>query len=321
MSEPAKSEQVTIVGSGLIGRSWAIAFARAGWRVVMWDPAEGAAEASLATIENLLGDLAAEDLLQGRSVSEARSLISAAATLETALDGTRWVQENAPEDVEVKRALWARLDALAPPDAILASSTSAIVPSDFTADLPGRARCLVAHPINPPYLVPAVELVPAPWTSAETMTAAETVIRGIGQAPIVMKRELDGFVMNRLQGALLDEAFRLVADGYCSVEDIDIGLREGLALRWAFIGPFETIDLNAPGGVRDYVGRYGRLYERLGQSMQRRVDWTGPVLDDIEAQRRERLPATKLAERQRWRDRRLMALVRHKRKAAADIAE
>jgi L-gulonate 3-dehydrogenase len=321
MSEPAKSEQVTIVGSGLIGRSWAIAFARAGWRVVMWDPAEGAAEASLATIENLLGDLAAEDLLQGRSVSEARSLISAAATLETALDGTRWVQENAPEDVEVKRALWARLDALAPPDAILASSTSAIVPSEFTADLPGRARCLVAHPINPPYLVPAVELVPAPWTSAETMTAAETVIRGIGQAPIVMKRELDGFVMNRLQGALLDEAFRLVADGYCSVEDIDIGLREGLALRWAFIGPFETIDLNAPGGVRDYVGRYGRLYERLGQSMQRRVDWTGPVLDDIEAQRRERLPATKLAERQRWRDRRLMALVRHKRKAAADIAE
>jgi 3-hydroxyacyl-CoA dehydrogenase len=321
MSEPAKSEQVTIVGSGLIGRSWAIAFARAGWRVVMWDPAEGAAEASLATIGNLLGDLAAEDLLQGRSVSEARNLISAAATLEAALDGARWVQENAPEDVEVKRELWARLDALAPPDAILASSTSAIVPSDFTADLPGRARCLVAHPINPPYLVPAVELVPAPWTSAETMAAAETVIRGIGQAPIVMKRELDGFVMNRLQGALLDEAFRLVADGYCSVEDIDIGLREGLALRWAFIGPFETIDLNAPGGVRDYVGRYGRLYERLGQSMQRRVDWTGPVLDDIEAQRRERLPATDLAERQRWRDRRLMALVRHKRKAAADIAE
>ncbi len=321
MSEPAKSEQVTIVGSGLIGRSWAIAFARAGWRVVMWDPAEGAAEASLATIENLLGDLAAEDLLQGRSVLETRSLISAAATLETALDGTRWVQENAPEDVEVKRTLWARLDALAPPDAILASSTSAIVPSDFTADLPGRARCLVAHPINPPYLVPAVELVPAPWTSVETMTAAETVIRGIGQAPIVMKRELDGFVMNRLQGALLDEAFRLVADGYCSVEDIDIGLREGLALRWAFIGPFETIDLNAPGGVRDYVGRYGQLYERLGQSMQRRVDWTGPVLDGIEAQRRERRPATKRAERQRWRDRRLMALVRHKRKAAADIAE
>ena len=77
-----------------------------------------------------------------------------------------------------------------------------------------------------------------------------------GQAPIVMKRELDGFVMNRMQGALLEEAFRLVADGYASVEDVDVGLREGLALRWSFMGPFETIDLNAPGGVRDYVERY-----------------------------------------------------------------
>ena len=174
------------------------------------------------------------------------------------------MQENAPEDVEVKRALWARLDALAPADAILASSTSAVVPSAFTENLAGRARCLVAHPINPPYLVPALELVPAPWTSTETMAAAETVMRGIGQAPIVMKRELDGFVMNRLQGALLDEAFRLVADGYCSVEDVDVGVRDGLALRWAFIGPFETIDLNAPGGVRDYVGRYGRPVRAAG---------------------------------------------------------
>jgi len=321
MSEQAISERVTIVGSGLIGRSWAIAFARAGWQVVMWDPAEGAAKASLGTIDNLLGDLAAEDLLRGRSAAEVRGLISAEATLEAALEGTRWVQENAPENVEVKRELWARLDALAPPDAILASSTSAIVPSAFTEDLAGRARCLVVHPINPPYLVPAVEIVPAPWTSAETMAGAETVMRGIGQAPIVMKRELDGFVMNRLQGALLDEAFRLVADGYCSVEDVDVGLRDGLALRWAFIGPFETIDLNAPGGVRDYVGRYGGLYERLGQSMQRRVDWTGPILDDIEEQRRERLSATDLPARQRWRDRRLMALVQHKRKAATDIAE
>jgi L-gulonate 3-dehydrogenase len=321
MSERVISERVTIVGSGLIGRSWAIAFARAGWQVVMWDPAEGAAEASLATIDHLLIDLGAEDLLWGRSVSEVRGLISTETALEAALQGVRWVQENAPEGVEVKRALWARLDALAPADAILASSTSAVVPSAFTENLAGRARCLVAHPINPPYLVPALELVPASWTSTKTMAAAEAVMRGIGQAPIVMTRELDGFVMNRLQGALLDEAFRLVADGYCSVEDVDVGVRDGLALRWAFIGPFETIDLNAPGGVRDYVERYGALYERLGQSMQRRVDWTGPLLNDIEKQRRECLPATNLPARQRWRDRRLMALVQHKRKAAKDIAE
>ena len=86
-------------------------------------------------------------------------------------------------------------------------------------------------------------------------------MRSAGHAPIVMKREIDGFVMNRLQGALLEEAFRLVAEGYASVEDVDIGIRDGLALRWSFMGPFETIDLNAPGGVRDYAERYQRIYE------------------------------------------------------------
>ena len=125
--------------------------------------------------------------------------------------------------------------------------------------------------------------------------------------------------MNRLQGALLEEAFRLVADGYASVEDVDIGLREGLALRWSFMGPFETIDLNAPGGVRDYVTRYQRIYSRLFPSMQRRVDWAGDVIDTIERDRRAKLAASDLQKRQAWRDRRLMALAAHKRKAARDI--
>ena len=134
-----------------------------------------------------------------------------------------------------------------------------------------------------------------------------------------MKRELDGFVMNRLQGALLEEAFRLVADGYASVEDVDVGIREGLALRWSFMGPFETIDLNAPGGVRDYVVRYQGIYEGLHASQQRRVDWAGPVLDEVERDRRKQLPAAGLAERQRWRDRRLMALAAQKRRAEREI--
>ena len=213
----------------------------------------------------------------------------------------------------------ARPRRLADPGAILASSTSAIVPSRFTEGLAGRARCLTCHPLNPPYLIPAVELVPSPWTSADTMARAEAVMRGLGQAPIVMKRELDGFVMNRMQGALLEEAFRLVADGYCTTEDIDTGLKDGLALRWSFMGPFETIDLNAPGGVRDYAQRYQQIYERLFPSMQRRVDWSGPVIEQVEQERRARLPADALPDRHRWRDRRLMALLRHKRNAAREI--
>jgi 3-hydroxyacyl-CoA dehydrogenase len=146
-------------------------------------------------------------------------------------------------------------------------------------------------------------------------------MRAAGQAPIVMKTELDGFVMNRMQGALLEEAFRLVAEGYASVEDIDVGIREGLALRWSFMGPFETIDLNAPAGVRDYVERYQGIYENLFSQMQRRVDWAGPVLETVEADRRAKLPKDKLVERQVWRDRRLMALAAHKRKSEEDIGK
>src|SRR5258707_1216377 len=143
-----------------------------------------------------------------------------------------YVQENTPEKVEIKRAVFARLDAIARPDTILASSTSALLPSSFTQELAGRARCIVVHPLNPPYLIPAAEVVPAPWTDAHVIERTAAFLRGAGHAPIVMKRELEGFVMNRLQGALLEEAFRLVESGHASVEDIDIGLRQGLAFSW-----------------------------------------------------------------------------------------
>ena len=203
----------------------------------------------------------------------------------------------------------------------LASWSSALLPAKFTDGLKGRARCLVVHPINPPYLVPAAEVVPAPWTDQAVVDRTREFLISAGHAPIVMKKELDGFVMNRMQGALLEEAFRLVADGYASIEDVDIGIREGLALRWSFMGPFETIDLNAPGGVRDYVERYQGIYERLHASQQRRVDWLGEVMDRVEGDRRKDLPADKLAERQVWRDRRLMALAAHKRRADEDIGK
>jgi len=311
--------KVAIVGSGFVGRAWAISYARAGHEVALWDGDESAPAKAMSYIVGLLPDLEAHDLLNGASATLVAARMRSAATLEEALDGATYVQENTPEDVGVKRAVFARLDAAAAPDAILASSTSAILPSAFTETLKGRARCLVVHPINPPYLIPAAEVVPAPWTDATVVERTAEFLRAAGHAPIVMKREIDGFVMNRLQGALLEEAFRLVEQGYASIEDIDIGLRDGLALRWSFMGPFETIDLNAPAGVRDYAERYQQIYSRIFPSTQWRADWSGPVMDGVEAERRQRLPADKLVERQSWRDRRLMALAAHKRRADKDI--
>jgi len=311
--------KVAIVGSGFIGRAWAISFARAGHDVALWDDQPAAPDKALGYIETILPDLAANDLLNGASPADMRARMRASASLEEALDGATYVQENTPENVEVKRAVFARLDALAGSDTILASSTSALLPSTFTSALAGRARCIVVHPLNPPYLIPAAEVVPAPWTDPAVIERTTAFLRAAGHAPIVMQREIDGFVMNRLQGALLEEAFRLVAGGYASVEDVDVGIREGLALRWSFMGPFETIDLNAPAGVRDYVERYEQVYRRIFAVPQRHGEWAGPLLDKIEADRRQRLSADKLQDRQAWRDRRLIALAAHKRRAAQDI--
>jgi L-gulonate 3-dehydrogenase len=311
--------KVAIIGAGFIGRAWAISFARAGHEVALWDAAPNATTDALAYIEELLPDLAANDLTAGTTPAAVRARMSAAQTLEGALADVVHVQENTPEDVRVKQKVFATIDGAAPPEAVIASSTSAILPSLFTADLAGRARCLVVHPLNPPYLIPAAEVVPSPWTDPQLVLRTAAFLRAAGHSPIVMQRELDGFVMNRLQGALLEEAFRLVADGYASVEDVDIALRDGLALRWCFMGPFETIDLNAPGGVRDYVGRYQQIYSRLFPSMQRRVNWHGAVIETVDAERRERLPLEGLRDRQAWRDRHLMALGAHKRKAEREI--
>ena len=131
----------------------------------------------------------------------------------------------------------------------------------------------------------------------------------------MVQREIQGFIVNRLQGALLSEAFRLVEDGYVNSADVDKAVKDGLGLRWAFMGPFETIDLNAPGGIRDYCGRYGPLYLDIAKQAEPRV-WNDALLDKLEQERLQELPASERPVRKRWRDQRLMDLVVHKRNAA-----
>jgi hypothetical protein len=194
---------IAVVGAGLIGRAWAVAFARGGREVALWDPVDGAAAASVEAIPAILEDLAAADMLAGQAPATVRGRIRVAATLEDVLAGAVHVQENAPERLEVKKALYTDLDRLADPGATLASSTSSLLPSAWSEHVPNRHRCLVAHPINPPFLIPAVEVVPAPWTEPSVVGRCRDLLASIGQQPIVMRKEIDGFLMNRLQGALL----------------------------------------------------------------------------------------------------------------------
>jgi 3-hydroxyacyl-CoA dehydrogenase len=186
------------------------------------------------------------------------------------------------------------------------------VASKFTEGLAGRARCLVAHPVNPPHLVPLVELVGAPWTAPETIARAKAVYESVNQVPIVVRREVDGFILNRLQAALLSEAFRLVEEGFVSPQDCDKTLKDGLGLRWSFMGPFETIELNAPGGIPDYCARYGPSLGRLQATMPGPEVYEEAKVARILAEWGDTPSPESIAEHMAWRDRRLAALRAHK---------
>ncbi|TSD89442.1 3-hydroxyacyl-CoA dehydrogenase [Mycobacterium sp. KBS0706] len=301
---------VAIIGTGLIGRSWAIVFAAAGWQVRLIDASPAALQAAPGLIVEGLADLAGHGLVDDPGGAAARVRI--AGSLADAVVDAELVQENLPEDLEIKRAVFAELDRLAPRDSILASSTSAIVASRFTEDLAGRERCLVAHPVNPPHLVPVVELCGAPWTTPETIERALAIYRAVGQEPVTIHREVDGFVLNRLQGALLAEAFRLVGDGVISPQDLDKTIQDGLGLRWSFLGPFGTIELNAPGGIPDYCARYTGFYRRLAADPAGPEVWGAPTIERLLAGWGEAPDPARLAARSVWRDRRLAALKAHK---------
>ncbi len=314
-------EKIALVGAGLVGQAWAIVFGRAGHDVVLYDAEAAALKQAHEGIALRLHDLAGFGLVADPHAVQGR--IGYATGLAEALDGATYVQESTPERVEVKRKVYAELDRLAAPDAVLASSTTGIPASQFTEHLAGRARCLVAHPINPPFVTPLVEICPAPWTDAAVVERTHALMTAVGQAPIRMRREVQGFIANRMQAALLGAALRMVRDGVASAEDVDTAIRDGIGLRWSFIGPLETIDLNAPGGIADYLRRYGPLYQAIEREHQEAaLDWSDDaLLQKLDEQRRARLPLQGVAGRSAWRDRRLMALAAQKRKAAQEIGE
>ena len=303
---------IAIVGSGLIGRAWATVFASHGFSVALHDVAPGAAEAARAHIGSNLEELAGHGLVADPKGSLSR--IRVAGDLADVLTGADLVQENGPETVAAKQQLFAEMDALCPPSTILASSTSFIMASVFSETLAGRARCLVAHPVNPPHLVPIVELAPAPWTDPAVVERAKAIYEQAGQVPIVLRKEKPGFVLNRLQAVLLAEAFRIVGEGVASAEDVDKTIRDGLGLRWSFMGPFETIELNAPGGIPDYCARYSASLDAMVKSSEGLGNpFHTATVETVKSEWRGAQSPERVKRLSDWRDTRLAALQAHKR--------
>ena len=313
--------RIALVGAGLVGTSWAVVFARAGFRVTLFDVSRASVDAALISAQAILTDLKEQELLGGQSVEEVQERIILSDSLAAAVSEADYVQESAPERLAVKKELYQQLAGLVRSDAIIASSTSGLPASSFTEDIAGRERCIVCHPINPPHLIPLVELVPAAWTDTLVVERTQELMRRVGQVPIRLNREVAGFVVNRLQSAVLAEAFKLVEDGICSVADVDAAVSEGLGLRWFFMGPFETVDLNAQGGVGDYCRKLGPMYYDLAKEQAQARRWSEDLVLSVDAACRNKTPAHELERRKVWRDRCLAGLIRAKRSVLSGASE
>lgn len=301
-----------IVGSGLVGCGWAIVFALGGARVKVFDHAVAAREQVPDRVRQTLTEM--QEVGLAPDIEAALARISVTDSLEEAVTGADYVQESVFERSDVKFEVSAEIGRLIAPSVVVGSSSSGIPASAFTENIENRNRFLVVHPVNPPHLIPVVELVPAPWTDTAIIPWLRQALEALGKVPVEVRREVEGFVLNRLQGALLNEAWALFEEGYASAADIDATVAHGLGLRWAFMGPLETIDLNAPGGIADYAARLEPLYRSVALSRTKPRGWSEDLIKEMEAERRQILPMDRHAARSAWRDRRLMELVAHLRK-------
>ena len=309
------TRHVAIVGTGVIGASWATAFLARGRDVVATDPAAGAEESLRKIID---GQWPAMEQI-GLSPGASRDRLRFVATAEDAVVGAGFVQENGPERLDIKRDLFRRLDDAAPPDAPLATSTSTIMVSEFQdACLRHPERVVLGHPFNPPHLIPLVEVCGGRQTAPDAIARAMTFYRTMGKHPIHLRREIMGHVANRLQAALWQEAFNLVQAGVASVGDVDAAISHGPGLRWALLGPF--MNFNLSGGEGGIGALFGKPLWQATEGMWRDL---GTVSVDADLGRRvvagvaEELGGRVLEDVVRDRDDVLVKLLRMKSETSA----
>ncbi|VDI44307.1 L-gulonate 3-dehydrogenase [Mytilus galloprovincialis] len=302
-------DKVAIIGCGMIGRSWAMIFAGSGYKVSIYDTVPKQLEEGLAAIRSDLESLKSAGQLRGTlSVEEQTALIEGTTDLKSCVNNAFYIQECVFEDVELKRQVHSKIDALMSNAAILASSTSCILPARIADQLKHRNRFVVAHPTNPPYYVPLVELLPSPWADDDVLTKTKDLMDKIGQTPITVKKQKDGLVLNRLQNAIFKECFDLFRKGVMTARDIDLVMTEGLGRRYAFLGVLETAYLNADG-FDVYSQRYAKPILEVQKTFEPPQPFNDvPVLNQIQEEMVKKTPLDKLPERYQWRDARLSAL-------------
>lgn len=270
---------IAVIGTGTIGASWTALFLGAGKVVRASDPAPGAEERLRAAVGQAWPSIEALGRHGDQTAEDALARLTFHADPAEAATGADFVQENAPERIEIKRDTYAKLESALRDDVIIASSTSGIMPSELQAGMTHPERLVVGHPFNPPHLVPLVEIVPGRLTSEQVAGDATAFYRAIGKTPVRLHKEVVGHIANRLQGAILREAVYLALEGVASVQDIDLALAEGPGQRWSIMG--QCAVFNLAGGI----GGMAHFLEHLGPAVQDWWDDLGaPDLDDAAKQ-------------------------------------
>ncbi len=300
-------EKYAIVGSGSIGNAWAIVFARAGKEVRLFDIDPKRLEIARHDIFSRLEMLNRHGLLT-EEILVVVDRIQYFDKLENAVSGADYIQECAPERLDIKREIFHNLDAMTPSHVVLASSSSAITTSEFSSATRIRERCLIVHPGNPPYLLPVAEVVPAPFTDPYVISQVMENLKEVGMSPVLVHSEIEGFVFNRLQGAILREAYCLVRDKIVSASDIDRIVTQGLARRWTVIGPFATSALNVQGGIKAHVSRMADSYARMGALRGQDDPWTPELVQSVSEEIDSLFPVDQWSENVLQRDEALLEL-------------
>jgi carnitine 3-dehydrogenase len=275
--EPARVERVAVLGAGTIGASWTAQFLARGLSVAIHDPAPDCKTTVREFVEKAWPTL--ERL--GLSANADATRVSFHDDPAAAVEGAALVQENAPESLDVKRALFARIDAALAPEAVVASSTSGYMPSELQAGRRGPERYVVGHPFNPPHLIPLVEVVGGRATDPAVVDWTADFYAGLGKQPIRIRREVPGHVANRMQVALYREAIHLVLEDVASIEDVDAAIAYGPGLRWALMGPHMAHHLaGGRGGLRHLLEHIGPGIERWWNDLGR-PDLTPAAVDRL----------------------------------------
>lgn len=308
---------VAVVGTGVIGRSWIQVFARAGCTVRVFDSSPEMIASAMAWFRQDLKSLRARGAIKKKEAKARWDRVTVAENLAVALKGVGYVQESGPERLDLKQEMYRELDRYAPAKAILGSSTSAMDMTAIAEGVPGARRCIVAHPVNPPHVVPAVEILGGAATEKKVVTRTIKFMAEVGQTPILMKKFVGGFVLNRMQAALVREAVDLVASGVCDVRAVDDAIRDGLGLRWALMGPCGVANTNADEGIRQYFTKYGSAYQGIWASLNTNVQFDDGLIDRLGRETDSVMNATLSAQRE-WRDRLVLGI--RELKAATPLA-